>query len=170
MKLYWYWPLLLPDQLVLICVWQVLLTGHHSVTAGGGACTWEIFKITFSTTGLSVPTICRITSCQVLTQSLKSFHIIDQYRSISSHRSVRWRLCCWQQNGRREGCHSATPLGWLGLSAAAQTGAPPSSGWCCCDTSRSPPSWSETDENVFLIKPCSFVLGYLSWDVIHTSL
>lgn len=54
----------------------------------------------------------------------------------SSYPSVRWRLCCWRQSGRTEGCHSATPQGWPGQSAVAQTGAPPSSGWCCCDTGR----------------------------------
>lgn len=58
--------------------------------------------------------------------------------------SVRWRPCCWQRSDRKEGCHSGGPLGLQGLSAGAQIGAPPSSGWYCCDTGRSPPFWSET--------------------------
>lgn len=31
----------------------------------------------------------------------------EYYRT--SYLSVRWRLCCWQQNGRREGCRSVKP-------------------------------------------------------------
>lgn len=42
----WYLPLFtFSDQLVLVCVLHVILTGHHSVTAGGGAWTPDIFRV-----------------------------------------------------------------------------------------------------------------------------
>lgn len=92
----------------------------------------------------------------LLLEVVPEHHILGQHKgsavspvfgyAIIFYPSARWRPCCWQQSDRKAGCHSGGPLGWQGPSAAAQIGAPPSSGWCCCDTGRSPPFWSETDK------------------------